>query len=454
MKKISVLLLIACVSNFFSCKKYLDKVPDKRLVIPHTLNDLQGLLDDYNNMILTIGEGEVSADDYYLTSNDWRSLADEGLRRMYVWEKDYLFSSSANAWLFAYRIVYWSNVVLENIENIDRNHNNTNEWDDLKGQALFMRGKTFLDIATVWAQAYDMEDANNEPGIPLRLNADFNIPSTRAGLADTYQQIIKDLSEAALLLKDSSVHPVRPSRAAAYGMLARAYLYMRDYTNCLHYSELSLRLKNDLMDYNELQGDALFPIKEFNKEVIFASYMAAPQALNINRAKIDSNLYSSYAADDLRRKIFFRDNGDGTVGFRGSYFGGLALFSGLSVNELYLQLAECLIRQGDVNGGLSYLNVLLKTRWKVEDGTSLYKFKTASSASEALDIVLTERRKELLMRGLRWADIKRLNKDDRNIGIRRKVEGKIYELPPNDLRYALPIPEDVIDRTGMPQNPR
>ncbi|SEM08104.1 hypothetical protein SAMN05216436_101351 [bacterium A37T11] len=57
------------------------------------------------------------------------------------------------------------------------------------------------------------------------------------------------------------------------------------------------------------------------------------------------------------------------------------------------------------------------------------------------------------MRGLRWMDIKRLNKEGANITLTRNLNGQIYTLPPNDPRFALPIPEDVIDLSGMQQNP-
>lgn len=58
------------------------------------------------------------------------------------------------------------------------------------------------------------------------------------------------------------------------------------------------------------------------------------------------------------------------------------------------------------------------------------------------------------MRGLRWMDLKRLNKDSANIILTRQVNGQTYTLQPNDLRYALPLPEDIIQITGMQQNPR
>ena len=96
------------------------------------------------------------------------------------------------------------------------------------------------------------------------------------------------------------------------------------------------------------------------------------------------------------------------------------------------------------------LNELLVKRWKA--GTFI-PF-SASTKEEALQIIKEERRKELLFRGLRLADIKRYNRDGDAITLTRTIGGEAYSLPPNDLRYAIAIPEDIIKQTGMPQNPR
>lgn len=79
---------------------------------------------------------------------------------------------------------------------------------------------------------------------------------------------------------------------------------------------------------------------------------------------------------------------------------------------------------------------------------------TAANQQEALDIIRDERKKEMLMRGTRWSDLKRYNRDGANITLTRTVNGKQYELPPNDLRYAVAIPEEIIKISGIPQNPR
>jgi len=56
------------------------------------------------------------------------------------------------------------------------------------------------------------------------------------------------------------------------------------------------------------------------------------------------------------------------------------------------------------------------------------------------------------MRTLRYTDLKRLNKEGANITLTRFIKGQTYTLLPNDPRYALPIPDDVIQVSGMPQN--
>lgn len=68
--------------------------------------------------------------------------------------------------------------------------------------------------------------------------------------------------------------------------------------------------------------------------------------------------------------------------------------------------------------------------------------------------ILEERRKELILRGVRWGDIKRLNVIEPTIALTRTVGNEMYQILPNSPRYALPIPNDEIVMSGIEQNER
>lgn len=447
-----VLYLFFIMVTVCSCQKYLDAKSDKKLVTPATLQDMQALLDSYwlvNQ--LDIGAGEVSADNYYLSNADWAGMT-EYYQRMYLWGSDHLFAprldGSGNNWSYSYDNVYRANVVLDNLPGMARTTENQADWDNVKGQALFLRAKSFLQVAWIWSLAYDSVTAATDLGIPLRLTADFNIATTRSSVQHTYDQIIHDIKEAISLLPNTPLQVMRSAKPAALALLARAYLSMRAYDSCAKYADECLLLNNSLLDFNTLNASASYPVSQFNTEVIYESMYPNPAPLTAARAKMDTILYQAYATNDLRKTIFFRA-GSGSISFKGSYEGGANKFSGIATDEVYLMRAECFAREGKVTEALNDLNTLMKTRWNKQ--VTYIPF-MATGQRECLTLILNERRKELVMRGLRWMDIKRLNKEGANITLTRVINGQSYTLLPNDLRYALPIPEDIIQITGIQQN--
>jgi tetratricopeptide (TPR) repeat protein len=452
MNRILVLILILLGT---SCREYLDAKPDKKLLVPSTVQDLQSLLD--NDLLVNQRSpraAEMSADDYYLTDANLAALT-EFDRRMYTWGGSNLFQpGSINDWGNAYQIVNIANVVLANVDRINRTSGDEERWRQVKGHALFVRAQAFLQITFIWTVAYDQSTANTDLGIPLRLDPDFNQPTTRSSLKQTYNQIISDLRAAAELLPDMPVHALRPSKAGVYALLARVYLSMRDYPAMGEYAKQCLQIKNTLKDFNTLNQNApasfVFAPRFSNEdEIISESSMMSTSALHQSMARIDSALYASFSENDLRKKMLFKSNSDNTYGFRGSYSGSATLFSGLATNEVYLMRAEFYARSGNVSAAMADLNKLLEKRFVTNTFVPL----VASSPGEALSLILKERRKELMMRGLRWMDVKRLNKEGASIRLERLINKKSYVLLPNDPRYALPIPEDVISISGIRQNP-
>lgn len=446
--------IILITQLFTSCKKFLSAKSDDTLIVPTTLQDLQGLLDDplRMNSGVTPSFVETAADDYFLMPSLLINQP-ELLKTVYRWQKfDY---NNAGDWSKPYLAVYNCNLVLENIGEISRNENNAAIWDNVKGSALFFRSYYFLWLAWEFAKAYDEASADTDLGIVLKESSDFNSPSIRATVRQTYSKIVADVKEALPLLPLLPQHKYRPSKAAAFGLLARAYWSMRDYNRALLYADSCLKITDELINYNsdpDINGSmsAAAPFRQFNKETIFYTDMSRSfPVLHLSAlSRIDSSLFSKYSTNDLRRTGFFRVNAGYQI-FKGSYSGRANYnFSGLTTSEMYLIRGECYIRSNDLNKGLADLNKLLQHRYR--SGT--YNNINENNTSNALEVLLLERRKELLMRGIRWIDIKRLNKENRNIELKRFDGTDTIRLAPNAEYYALPIPDDIIRITGMTPN--
>lgn len=451
---VNIITFITCMMFSTACQKFLDAKSNTTLVVPSTLNDLQGLLDDATRMNngTTPSFLETAADDYFIPPNTYATLPVLS-QNVYQWKTvDY---NNGSDWSKPYLAIYNSNIALEQLGKIVPDATNLNQWNHIKGSALFYRSYYYLWLAWSFAKAFDATTADKDLGIVLKTTTNFNEPSIRAPVKETYQKIITDTKEAISLLPGLPAREYRPSKAGAYGLLARTYWSMRDYENSLKYADSCLVMNNSLINYNsdaDINGSmaATAPFKQFNKETIFYTEMsrAFPILHLSNTGKIDTLLYGGYSANDLRKTGFFRANSGYQI-FKGSYSGGAnSTFTGIATDEILLIRAECLIREGNINKGLNDINRLLLNRYK----TGTYTPFSTSDPAVALDFVLTERRKELVMRGLRWIDIKRLNKEEKNIIPRRKGGEELINLEPNSAYYALPLPADIVRITGMKQN--
>lgn len=432
-----------------SCKKFLDAKPSSKLAVPHHLKDLQALLDHPTGFTSLDGglSGESSATEYYLLKADFEALQGSD-RNLYTWAKADVYPSGSNDWSYLYKHIFTSNVILENIKTIERNATNANEWDNMKGQAHFVRAKLMFTAAQIWCLVYNEHYALSEPGLVIREDSDFNKVSKRSTLKETFDYILADAIAATNLLAAKESFLTRANKAAAYALLARIHLYMGNAPAALHAAEKALAIKNELLDYNTLNANATYPITQLNKEVLFHHSMVVPNTMTNAKLRVNRELYDSYENDDLRKVMYFRTNTDGTIGFKGSYTGASGYFSGMALDEAYLIAAEGYAKADRLQEAALWLNRLLAKRYK----TGKYVDRAFSTKAEALNTIYLERRKSLLFRGIRWGDVKRLNRDGENITLQREVNGVTLTLPPNDRRYALPVPEVVIEMSEVKQN--
>ncbi len=94
---------------------------------------------------------------------------------------------------------------------------------------------------------------------------------------------------------------------------------MQDYARVRENADAALDIYDTLVDFNQV-APAFNPFERFFPETIF--FLSTQNTLNSYDwiAMVDSVLYKSYEAADLRKLLYFQDaQGNGTVAFEGSY---------------------------------------------------------------------------------------------------------------------------------------
>lgn len=447
---------LVVVIFFVSCEKWLDVKSNKSDVTPSKLSDYETMLD--NDLVINGASpflGTVSADNYYISYATWqaRTALD---RNTYTWAKDLAEGGSMTDWDYAYKAIEYSNIALEGIGKITPETGSELQRNSIEGTALFSRAFAFYNLLQEFSKPFNPSTADVDPGIPLRMVSDVNVLYPRGSVKEGYEQLIKNVLRSIELLPAFSAYQTRPSRSAACGLLARVYLSMAMYDKAGEFADKALQADSTLVDFNSLIATATIPFPAYpgNREIVYFSVSQSSSILsNITGPITDSLLYQSYAANDLRKPVFYRLNTSSLPVFKGWYSGKTSTyFGGIATNELYLIRAESKARQGNIAGAMTDLNALLRKRWKAGTFTNL----TANTQTAALNLILTERRKELPFTGiLRWEDLRRLNRDPQTaITISRLLNGQSYVLPPNDPRYVLPIPDQEIRLGRIEQNPR
>jgi len=453
--KIYIIIFFAGVL-MCSCKKYLDQKNNLTNSGVETVSDVQQLLDDVVSVNLAASPyyGECSADNYYLTQQVLNGMSYyKGYEETYTWGK-YPFDAAGTdlpGWGATYAGVMIMNVALEALDKMTVTESQRQAFNSVRGSAFAFRSWYFWQLVIAFSKAYNEATADKDLGIPLRLSANLNEASTRPSVRQTYTQIINDLDAALKLLPNRPQTANRPCKQSVYGMLANVYLSMRQYDKAGLYADSSLQINRDLLDFNTLNASATRPISQYNNEIsIYLVTYGRPYNAT-TKGFVDTLLYKSYADNDLRKIVFFKKNSDGTFSFKGS-FGQNYPFVGIANDEMFLVKAEAEARAGNSEKAMEDLNILMRNRM-INTPAQPFVPITASSAQDALQKVLTERRKELIFRERRWMDIKRLNLENANIILTRNANGQIYTLLPNANRYAIPLPEMVLKVSGMPQNP-
>lgn len=460
-------LLIVFSILFISCENYLDIKP-KGYVVPSTVEDYERILNDFSLTKLLSDGIEKLSDDYYNPALEEGLQIQDADYRLYFWLNDPYTNASDlqyySPWNILYNAIYQYNAV---INGIDKASGGSQDRKDIaKGRALVGRAICYYYLNNIYGQIPSSTTDKVALGVPLVISNKLTdaLPA-RSSTWLTFDFIVKDLKEGIQLLPTTSSTNYQINKLGAYGWLARTYLSMKEYSKAEEAANEVLKINAKLIDYNTqcervesnteevayqlkssstMKSPALHPE---NLHVIYFGYTRGMAFQNIANSLVE--LFDVY---DLRR-INIIPNEVPAGGKMNYMFMGLQSYeysAGPTTAEMYLIKAESLARNKKITEALQTLNILRKTR------IDQLHYQELSQLSEVatMHAILNERRRELLFRGVRWFDMRRLQNDSQ-YGFTAQHElgnGQFIKLEPNSPRYTMTIPTTAITQQIV-QNP-
>ena len=217
----------------------------------------------------------------------------------------------------------------------------------VKGEAHFLRAMSYMTLARHFGKAYSANSASTDLCVPLVLVYDQAAQPARATVAEVYDQIKKDLDEAASLLAGvkGAVRAKKPTIDAINAMYARYYLDIADYANAAIYAHKVIDSKTYKLASTAAEMEAEY-VKDEGTEPIFQLAMALSefsyvsdddksdaQVMNSWTLALSNNTYDqvlrpyfiptqtlvdSYDQGDLRFSAWF--DGETVVNLAGNFF--------------------------------------------------------------------------------------------------------------------------------------
>lgn len=480
MKKSYILgtLLFTLLLITTSCEKFLEKEPigsiGKETLFEDVAGAQLGLTGSYNlmlkyyraefgmyadissdNLVSVSGANNVLANQY-----NFRSTADEETTAPgHIWQSIYETLNNVN-----------------NVINVIPALQNTfpkqiSELEYIHAQALAIRAICHFDLCRTYAQPFNYTADANHPGVPVLLKTPepgSEIP--RSSVKETYTQIIADLEQSLLLLRNRPASTQATiGREAVMGLLSRVYLYQENWAKSADYATELIR------------GNAFRLATATEYRQIFTQYPKASSpgvevlfqlsADGLPFTASEQNIYSVYSdtlaakyrAADKVRKLFDSLDVRGTNMFsrkakgvdQGSLFtkkygdGAISATSALSVK--IIRLSEVYLNRAEANWHLGKYTEAAEDFRIVSQRAHTAQVAVDQTPDVLYKLIADERNRELCFEGHRLFD---LNRRKENLTRGSDCNANVCSLTYPNHKFILPITRKELDANkAIVQNP-
>ena len=206
MKKILLgITLLAAIGVFSSCKDYLNEEPELKQSNELTFSKFESL-NNAGAALYGMFQSDSWYDGEFILQGEMRSgnaknpLSIPGsgrYRQDAAW--NYTASVTSPLWSYAYYTIARACNVINNLEGKATGDVSQKDVDNLKAEALFIRALCHFDLVITYAQPYTSQP--NSLGVPVVLVTENGSPA-RNTVAEVYEQVVADLTEAESLMSD------------------------------------------------------------------------------------------------------------------------------------------------------------------------------------------------------------------------------------------------------------
>ncbi|TDH24051.1 RagB/SusD family nutrient uptake outer membrane protein [Segetibacter sp. 3557_3] len=482
--KINITVLLLLIGALFSCNKdQLNLLPQTDIDESLAFSTPERILLQVNGMYAAAKGGPASPSIGQIYAGRYPVYQDirgeefinetaNGVTNLQTW--NFTLQSSTNEvqnlWNAGYQAINRINTVLKGLENAPVSDVLKNQY---RGEARFLRALMYHSLVNLYARPYTDGNGSN-PGVIIYTEPQSTLGNNnkaRSTVAEVYTLILEDLNfaEANLPLNYSttSLNVTRAHRNTAIAYKTRIYLHMGQYADVVTEANKIVSAAGPFVAatgvQHKLEPDVtlVFGAGGQTLENIFSmpfttnNLPGTQNSLNqyyspgaaggngdfsLNTAGAGILANPAWSATDKRRTSFVQVIGTKT--WLRKWTANTDYVPVIRYAEVLLNLAEALAR---TNAGVNAraLQLVNAVHQRSDPATP---FSPATQA-ELINVILTERRIELLGEGFRSMDLTRLNAP-------LPAKGTVPAIAPTDSQYIWPIPlSEILVNKSVVQNP-
>lgn len=236
------LMILAAGMSFTSCDDFLDTMPDNRTTIDSESKIKTILTSAYPDVTFALVTEMMSdnMDDFGASNPYTDRFADQ----VYAWQDITEDNNDGpeNIWDRSFGAIANANLALEGIESAGGA--TTTALKEEKAEALLCRAYNHFVLVNLFSKAYNDKTSTTDLGMPYvtHSSTELNPQQPRGTVAETYQNIEKDLEEALPMVGDThlDVPKYHFNTRAAYAFACRFYLYYEKWDKAIEYANKCL----------------------------------------------------------------------------------------------------------------------------------------------------------------------------------------------------------------------